>query len=195
MQYKDINDYEVIYMIKENNSEEAEQTIYSKYLPVIKKVAQKYYSKICMTSDFEDLLQEGYIGLSKAIKSFTDNYDVLFYTFAHICIERQIKNYCRRMLTAKSLSLNTAISIDDDSKEITLPIEDNSMEPSTLVVDSENIKKVVEFKNSLDFEYSNIFELRLNGFSYKEIAKLLDLSVSTVDGRLCKVRKLLRDFN
>lgn len=54
-------------------------------------------------------------------------------------------------------------------------------------------RKFVSFKNLFDIVESNIFELRYNGFSYKEISKLLDIPVSTIDGKLCKIRRILKE--
>ena len=55
-----------------------------------------------------------------------------------------------------------------------------------------NEEKFIMYKNSFKFLDSNIFELRYNGFSYKEISQLLDISFSCVDSRLCKIRKSLQ---
>lgn len=191
MKYKDINDYEIIYMIRENESEEAEKVIYQKYLPLIKDFANKYFSRLKNICEFDDLVQEGYIGLNSALLSYCDSHNALFYTFASICIERQIKNYSRRMLNKKSESLNNYVSLDED-ESILYFIEDNSMKPDTKFENNECINYMREFKNSLDLKCSTVFELRYNGFTYKEIAQLLDITLSTVDGRLSKIKKLLQ---
>lgn len=191
MKYKDINDYEIIYMIRENDSEDAEKVIYDKYLPLIKDLANKYFAKLKNICEFDDLIQEGYIGLGSALQSYSDKYNALFYTFASICIERQIKNYCRRMLNKKSESLNNYVSLDED-EGVSCFIEDSSMKPDRLLENCESIKYMKDFKNSLDIKYSTVFELRYNGFTYKEIAQLLDITLSTVDGRLSKIKRLLQ---
>ena len=56
-------------------------------------------------------------------------------------------------------------------------------------------EEFIRIKNKFDIEYSSVFELRYNGFSYKEISRLLDITVSTVDGRLSKIRRYLHNFN
>ena len=90
MEYIDYNDYELIDFIAEGN-EEANNIIIEKYTPLINSIANKMM-KYCKNNgiDYNDLKQEGFIGLNDAITHFSDRKNVLFYTYAKKCIERRI---------------------------------------------------------------------------------------------------------
>ena len=85
MNYKNINDYELLYYVKEND-DNALNTLFNKYDPVINKLASKYYRKYKYIGiTYEDLIQEARIGLMNSIKSFDDEQS-LFYSFCVISI-------------------------------------------------------------------------------------------------------------
>ncbi len=194
MDYRDINDYEQLYLVAEND-DEAEEVIFRKYKPIIYAIADKYYNYFKFRGiDKDDLVQEGYVGLSNAIKSYKDNQSALFYTFCSICINRQVRGYCRQFLSTKNEILNNAYSFDniiiDDDITFDPEDEDCSGSPDFYVSSDYIFTKLIKFKHKLPLVQSLIFELRYNGFKYKEIAKLLDLSVSSVDRyiQICKGR-------
>ncbi len=187
MDYKKINDYEVVYMVREND-EEAREIIFNKYIPIVRRIASDHLALAKMARiEYEDLVQEGLIALNEAINKYNERSGVLFYTFLCVCIERRILTYCRKMNSSKHYLLNT--SLDD---EYIYSVSDNDVfEAYFNEINLE--RKFVSFKNLFDIVESNIFELRYNGFSYKEISKLLDIPVSTIDGKLCKIRRILKE--
>ena len=186
MDYKKINDYEVVYMVREND-EEAREIIFNKYIPIVRRIASDHLALAKMARiEYEDLVQEGLIALNEAINKYNERSGVLFYTFLCVCVERRILTYCRKMNSSKHYLLNT--SLDD---EYIYSVSDNDVfEAYFNEINLE--RKFVSFKNLFDIVESNIFELRYNGFSYKEISKLLDIPVSTIDGKLCKIRRILK---
>lgn len=187
MDYKKINDYEVVYMVREND-EEAREIIFNKYIPIVRRIASDHLALAKMARiEYEDLEQEGLIALNEAINKYNERSGVLFYTFLCVCVERRILTYCRKMNSSKHYLLNT--SLDD---EYIYSVSDNDVfEAYFNEINLE--RKFVSFKNLFDIVESNIFELRYNGFSYKEISKLLDIPVSTIDGKLCKIRRILKE--
>lgn len=193
MDYKTINDYEQLYLIGEKD-EDSINTIFEKYKPIVVSIAKKYYSKSNYhCGELDDFIQEGYIGLDKAIKSFKEGYNVLFYTFCLVCIERQIKGFCRGFSALKNENINTALSLDLEREEnikLLDSYKDDSIcsNPDHFLEEITNFNKLIKFKNDLTFKQSLIFELRYNGFKYKEISKLLDIPISTVDNciHVCK---------
>ena len=188
MNYKNINDYEMLYMIREND-EDSQNLFMKKYLPVIHKIAHKYldFAK-CHGIDFDDLVQEGLIALNKAIHTYKDSNQVLFYTYASLCIERHFITYCRNASSSKHLILNQAIYDD-----ILFSVSDTTSDPEYILFDHFSEEMFIRYKNHFDLSYSSILELRYNGFSYREISQLLDLPISTIDGRLYKIRKFLQE--
>lgn len=187
MEYKKINDYELMYRVRDQD-DEARDILFDKYLPLVRKYAYQYFDivKKC-GADLDDLIQEGLLAFYRGIYTYNENKNVLFYTYVSLCIKRQMITYCRNLSSEKQMVLNNAV-VDYDL--CNLGEEHNFIED---VLQEEFTKnKFIRYKNLFDLEYSSIFELRYNGFTYREISELLDISVSTVDGRLCKIRKYLQ---
>ena len=184
MNYKNINDYELMYMIREND-DNAINMMYEKYLPLIRKIASKYYSKISYCGvDFDDFVQEGMIAVNRAIISYDSNSDVMVYTYIALCIERHYMTYCRNISNSKHYYLNTSVNDDDYAA---IDYRDCEYYMNNIIVSD----VFTEYKNKLEFLDANIFELRFNGFSYKEIAILLDLSYEFILRRISIIRKML----
>lgn len=195
MNYKEVNDNEILYLIGEKD-EEAERVLFGKYRNLIVKLLPKYLSFVeSRGGSFDDLMQEGYIGLYSAIQNYHSDHHTLFYTFAHICIERQLATYCKRLSANKNEVLNYSYSLDVTPDDVRDPyievIASNEDTPYDLMVMSEYVEKIIEFKNSLPYDMACVFELRMNGFTYQEIATLLDLTKSRVDSALCQIRNRL----
>jgi len=110
MQYKDYNDYELVDLIAESN-EDAEKIIYEKYRPLVIAKAKKFYPLVKNKGvDMNDLIQEGYIGLSQALHDYKDNRDAQFKTFASLCIEREIISLVKKLTRQKHQILNESIA-------------------------------------------------------------------------------------
>lgn len=187
MDYKDLNDYEVVYMVREND-DDAREIIFNKYIPIVKKIASNYlsYAKLARI-EYDDLVQEGLIALNIAINRYNEKTGPLFYTFVSVCVERRIIAYCRLMSSSKHYALNSALSDENlygvcDDKTPEFYFSESCVE-----------REFIRFKNLFNFNESCIFELRYNGFSYKEISSLLDIPITTIDGRLYKIRKILQN--
>lgn len=195
--YKNLNDYEQLYLVCEND-EYAKEKIFNKYKPIIVSIAKKYLAYSNNRFDLDDLIQEGYIGLNRAISSFDDKENVLFYTFSIVCIERQIKSYYRQFKTLKNYHFYNSYSLDMEIDDMTLSdiVEDKSILNSpTLFLDNSCLEEeLINFKHSLDFRTSLVFELRYNGFKYREIADLLDISIGIVDSSIHNCKERLKKF-
>lgn len=192
MDYK-TNDYETLYLISED-TDGSYDILYKKYLPIIKSIAKKYFQFVSNCGgEFQDLLQEGFIGLNNAITSYRESSNSIFYTYATLCVERQICTYCRSISTKKQQVLNCSLPDEDYSYRI---VPDSTFF-GTFYHSNENeiIYYLYQKTYLMDLVSRCVFELRFNGFSYKEISKLLDISVSTVDSRMLKVRKFLKKFS
>lgn len=193
--YKNLNDYEQLYLVCEND-EYAREKIFNKYKPIIVSIAKKYLTYSNNRFDLDDLVQEGYIGLNRAISSFNEKENVLFYTFSVVCIERQIKSYYRQFKTLKNYHFYNSCSLDMEIEDMTLSdiVEDKSILNSpTLFLDNSYLEEeIINFKHSLDFRTSLVFELRYNGFKYREIATLLDISIGIVDASIHNCKEKLK---
>ena len=196
MRYKGVNDYELLYLVGENN-EEVYNSIYAKYKPLIHRMAktlcENYKSALV---EYDDLFQEGMYGLNNAIKSFNGKSGSLFYTLAKLCISREMNGYVAKMLRGKNMILSSAVSFDTTiSKngflvEDTLYSHDDSVELQFESIEME--KYILDLKYELKDEYMPVYELKLNGFSNAAIANLLDLRYKDVDNYLRSIKKTLR---
>lgn len=196
MRYKGVNDYELLYLVGENN-EEVYNSIYAKYKPLIHKMAktlcENYKSALV---EYDDLFQEGMYGLNNAIKSFNGKSGSLFYTLAKLCISREMNGYVAKMLRGKNMILSSAVSFDtpisknDFVVEDTLYSHDDSVELQFESIEME--KYILDLKYELKDEYMPVYELKLNGFSNAAIANLLDLRYKDVDNYLRSIKKTLR---
>lgn len=190
-EYKN-NDYELLYLISENN-EEAKELFYNKYKPIIEIKAKKL-SRVAQSKgyDYNDLVQEGMIGLTNAINSFSDQKDVQFTTFANLCIERQMASFIRNISAGRHKILNDSVSFETTnsygSPLINL-LDDKNVNPETSFIESEEkedlYNDIVSILKEVEVE---IFELRAKGFSYKEIASLLNITEKSVGKHIERIK-------
>lgn len=185
MNYKKYNDYELIYNVREND-DESYDNLFNKYIPIMKRLAYKYYSNYSSYGyDLEDFQQEAYIAFHGAVNNYNERKDILFYTFVILCINRSLLSFCRKIsCERKNISNSYLINIDDCNIIGTSNIEEYC-EYCDIVFSFNNIY------TKLGLEDSCIFELRYNGFTYKEISELLDLPLRRVQFKIRKVRKII----
>ena len=187
------NDYELLYLISENN-EDAKELFYSKYKPIIEMKARKFTKYVESKGyDYNDLVQEGMIGLSKAIKDYSEQKDVQFITFANLCIERQMFSFMRNISTGRHKVLNDSLSFDTTTNTYGKPLinllDDKNVNPETTFIESEEkedlYNDIVSVLNEKEME---VFELRTKGFTYKEIASLLNITEKSVGKYIEKIK-------
>lgn len=187
MNYKDINDNEIIYMIRDSDDYYGNLLI-KKYMPIINRLASDYLAFAKRYgADFDDLVQECYIGFYDAVSSYSENSGSIFYTYVSLCMKRHLISYCRNLGSGKNSILSNCIA--DESLYY---YGDNEKNPENTFLEKSIESTFNDYKNSLSILDSSILELRYNGFSYNEIAILLDISVNLVDGKLYRMRKQLK---
>ena len=185
MDYKKYNDNELIYMVQEND-EVSNNLLLKKYYPIIFKLSNEYYNKYNgVIYELDDFYQEALSAFYRAISNYDNNKGVLFYTFVVICIKRALSSFGR-------IVYNDKINDDIDISELEYCIEDTRENP--IIIESfkglENIIRDVIF--SLSLEAGAIIELKVNGFTYKEISILLDIPMSSVEFKSRRARRILR---
>lgn len=205
MNYKDYNDFELISYIREN-SEEANEIIFEKYKPLIVSLATKMvnYSPN-LGLEINDLIQEGMIGLSTAINAFNENDEASFYTYAKTCIERKIISTMIAAKRQKHKILNESMSIelytdDNNTSIIDALVVDNSYNPENVIFQTENeLKLIEEIRKELTPLEEQVFDLKISGFKYREIADILDKELKVIDNALnrlkTKVKNILQKHN
>ena len=187
MNYKNYNDYELIYMVREND-DDSKDILFKKYDPIIRNIVNEYYNNFSIYGyAYDDFYQEALVSFQRAILVYDENKDSLLYSFIILCVRRNLQSFCRNISTNKSnLFITNSVDIDDCS------IEDVSSEISNHIdyLEFQSIcKKVIYNLPSLS---SAILELKLNGFTYREIGILLDIPSSSVEFRSRRGRNILR---
>jgi len=197
MDYKNYNDYELVYEIRDNN-EDAYNVLIEKYSMLINKYATEYYRKSKMYKlEYEDLVQEGYIGLFQALDNYDEN-TCLFYTFASLCIKREMERLIKSFSRAKHTPLNDAISMNVPlNKGNDLIIEDILESKDNVeqdVISNITCLDIMNLKYDMDFEMAAVFELKTNKFTSSEISALLDLPRKKVENYIIKIRKIVNKY-
>ena len=189
MLYKGYNDYELIYMVREND-DSSRGILYDKYSSILKNIAYEYYCKFKNYGyDYEDFLQEAYISFEKSIINYDENSGVLLYTFVTVCVKRALISFCRLISNEKyNVSGENVVPIDD------VPISDYKSDVEGILEYYDLEDKIKDIMYGLPIEIGCIMELRLNNFTFYEISSLLDISVSTVEFRNRKVKRELKNL-
>lgn len=191
MNYDDINDYEVLSMVADN--EDATELLFKKYKPLIIGLAKKTYGIVQNTGyDLNDLIQEGMIGFSTAVNTFDENKDTTFFTYAKTCIERRLISLVKSASRFKHQLLNESYFVEDlvsDNKSLENLLEDSTSNPESQLIDNENTKELIKnIKKSLTNLESAVFELKISGFTYKEIAEILDKDSKSIDNAISRIK-------
>lgn len=194
MNYKDTNDYEMLYLIEDRN-EEAYYYIYDKYAPLINKIAAFFYRKFRHIGiEYDDLYQEGMYGLGQAISEYKSTETALFYTMAFVCIKREMQRLIVRANRNKNLFNSNTLSLSETVYD-DLTLEGTMCNISDMVdyKYSNDIyeKSIVDIKYNLQGTHGLVFELKFNGFSNIEISLLLDLPYKKVDNSLRYIKNYL----
>ena len=186
-----ISDEELINQIR-NNDPQALNEIIERYKSLIEIRVSNYFIN---GAEKDDLMQEGRIGLFKAIMNYDSSKDASFNTFANLCIERQLINAVKNSNRQKHMPLNNYVSLngsdDDSSSENIDTVLNNSVEdPLDTITKEEYMNEINDTldKNLSDFE-KNVLDLLLKGYKYDEIAQKLDSNSKAIDNAIQRIRK------
>ena len=200
-QYEQASDEELIHRLR-GGEEPVMDYICDKYKNLVRSKAKSMY---ILGGDNEDLIQEGMIGLFKAVRDYDSGRDASFYTFADLCISRQMYTAVQAAKRQKHIPLNTYVSLYSNSAETEGSEERNLLEaladrsglnPEELFLDKERVnylENVIE--NELSGFEKQVFDLYMTGMSYTQIAKVLGRDEKSTDNALQrlkgKIKKLL----
>ena len=193
--YVNLKDEEIISQIR-SGDKDALSYLLEKYKNLVNIKVSKYFM---IGAEKEDILQEGMIGLFKAIQSFNEQKQNSFKSFANICIERQLITAIKSTNRQKHMPLNTYLSLntaaydnnEDDSVELIDTFNNKTAEdPLETIMKKEYYSEVEEAinKNLSKFE-KQVLDRYLKGESYVTIAKRLDSPVKSVDNAIQRIRK------
>lgn len=194
--YDNIKDEDLIEIIKSGDKNAFEYLI-NKYKELVNIKVSKYF---IIGAERDDIVQEGLIGLFKAIKSYKSDMKNSFKSFANMCIERQLitaiksSNRQKHMPLNSYLSLNISAYDEEDGKSDTSLIDifnttliEDPLDTITKKEYYQNIEDTID-KSLSDFE-KKVLNKYINGKSYLEIAEDLDTPVKSIDNAIQRIRK------
>lgn len=191
--YEKETDEELMVRLREGESNITDY-IMDKYKNLVRKKAQSMY---ILGADGEDLIQEGMIGLFKAVRDYDCGRDASFFTFADLCISRQMYTAIQAAKRQKHIPLNTYVSLyaagsdkeENATSDLETLIQDSKMNPEELVIDKENLEhleRMIEQELS-EFE-KQVLDLHLTGMSYTQIARVLNKDDKSTDNALQRIK-------
>lgn len=193
-QYQNIDDEKLITLIKENDDKNALNYLLDKYTDLVNMKVSKYF---IIGAEKEDIVQEGLIGLFKAVKNFNKSKLSSFKTFANLCIERQLQTAIKSSTRQKHMPLNSYLSLNtsayEENNDMTVMemLDMHTMEDPLDTITKKEYYKFVETRieeTLSDFE-KQVLHRYANGESYVEIAARLDSPVKSVDNAIQRIRK------
>ena len=188
-----LTDEQLVKMAQEG-SETAEEILIEKYKGFVKNKAKAYY---IAGADSEDVVQEGMIGLFKAIRGFDANKDAAFKTFADTCVNNQIMSAIKKANRQKHQPLNESVSlsggVDEDRPDIVvgdLMKASTESEPEVLLLLQEAVAGLKDSDGGLfsAFEWQ-VWTEKLKGHTYVEIAEILGKSPKSIDNAIQRIKK------
>ena len=186
--YSNIKDEDLIRKIKSGDNNALDYLL-KKYQEVVNMKVSRYF---IIGAEKEDIIQEGLIGLYKAIKSFDPEKQNSFKSFANLCIERQLITAIKSSNRQKHMPLNSYLSLNmsayddyDDDTSIYDIFDANIIEDPLDTITKKEYYKSVEniIEKSLSTFEKNVLNELVNGSSYTAIAQKLDSPVKSVAGK------------
>lgn len=186
-------------IIKAKNSDEnAMEQLLQRFKSKVTAISREYF---LVGADFDDLIQEGMIGLYKAINVYDPNKNHNFSAFASLCIHRQLQNAVKNANRKKNSPLNSYLPIEyyggvktdaDDNFSKLIIVDDNSDFEKQFIDNEMNAIMISKVKNILTVVQFKLLKMFLNGESYINMAKALNISTKQVDNMLQSIKKKLR---
>lgn len=191
-------DDELLARIRAHDAE-AEQLLYERYKQLVRSRAHSYF---LIGADHEDLVQEGMIGLYKAVLEYDESKSASFKSFAEICVTRQILSAIKNATRKKHTPLNHYVSLNrspiTEAGEMTLLDTMRSIsvaDPEEVVIGRENFEQIVQYlENALSPMERRVLSLYLDGLSYPQIAARIEKPLKSVDNAMQRVKHKLEAF-
>lgn len=197
---EELSENEII-LIAQNRNDEAMTYLMEKYKGLVR---QKVRTLFLIGGDKDDLVQEGMIGLYKAICDYSPEKEASFRTFADLCISRQVYTAIKTSNRMKNQPLNSYISIyspaysdenalADGDFIIDQEIRTSQLNPEEIIIDRENASRIEKnlFAYLSKME-TKVLELYLEGMTYQEIASYMDKSPKSIDNALQRIKSKLQ---
>lgn len=185
---------ETLIDIYRKGDETAIEVLFERYKDIVRKKAKAMY---LAGGDSDDLIQEGMIGLYKAVRDYDDTKEAAFKTFASMCINRQLINAVTVSNRKKNMPLNTYVSFDmpaypdedNETRLVDILKPESEQNPEKLFIDreySDSFKKKL-FGRLSNFE-KQVLQLYMEDNDYRQIAMLLGKTQKSIDNAIQRIR-------
>lgn len=189
-QYRDVSDEQLIARLRDGQTKVMDYLM-EKYKNLVRKRANALY---LIGGETEDLIQEGMIGLFKAVQDYRADKDVSFYHFAQLCITRQMYTAVEASQRKKHVPLNTYIPLDagqegKDGMYLETGNHPQTLDPETLFISQETVRLLLKQANErLSKMERQVLALYLDGMNYHQIAEHMGKTPKAVDNALQRIR-------
>ncbi|AST94026.1 RNA polymerase factor sigma-70 [Sutcliffiella cohnii] len=195
----DVMEDEVVVELVHDGNSEALDYLINKYRNFVKAKARSYF---LIGADREDIVQEGMIGLYKAIRDFKEDKLTSFKAFAELCITRQIITAIKTATRQKHIPLNSYVSLDkpiydEESDRTLMDVISGAKvsDPEELIINQEEFDDIeVKMEELLSDLERKVLSLYLDGRSYQEISEDLNRHVKSIDNALQRVKRKLERY-
>ena len=196
--YENYSDEELLDIIKSGDTNATDYLI-NKYKNIVKMIARAYFM---VGADREDIIQEGMIGLYKAIRDYKPDKSTSFKAFAEICVTRQIITAIKTATRQKHIPLNTYVSLnkpiyEEESERTLLDVLAGIKisDPEELIISKEQMDYIEDkIENVLSDLELEVLTSYLDGKSYQEIACDLERHSKSIDNALQRVKRKLEKY-
>lgn len=182
-------DEALIDMLRSGDTEIADYLM-EKYKPLVRKKTNAMY---LIGGETEDLIQEGMIGLFKAMRDFDPQKEVSFFAFAELCINRQLYSALEASNRKKHIPLNTYISFsnqeDADGMNLEQMLTDETASPEQMMIEHESKEEFFQrLQERLSPMEKKVLYLYLEGHTYTQIAEIMEKTPKSIDNSLQRIR-------
>lgn len=196
--FERLEDEELVELVHIGESDALDYLI-NKYKNFVRAKARSYF---LIGADREDIVQEGMIGLYKAIRDFREDKLTSFKAFAELCITRQIITAIKTATRQKHIPLNSYVSLDkpiydEESDRTLMDVISGAkiMDPEELIIKQEKFDDIeVKMAELLSDLERKVLALYLDGRSYQEISEELNRHVKSIDNALQRVKRKLERY-
>lgn len=186
--YDQCSDEELIARLQ-NGEKEISDYLMEKYKEFVRKKARAVY---LIGGETDDLIQEGMIGLFKAVQDYRPEKEASFRTFAGLCIDRQLYNAVQSSNRQKHLPLNSYVSLSEagEAEDLEGRWSEN---PEAVVIDQERTRALAQkIRKTLSPMENKVLKYYMQGYGYVKIAELLGKKPKSIDNALQRIRGKIR---
>ena len=195
MEFEKMSENDIINLAQKRENAAMEYLL-EKYKPLVRQKTRKLF---LIDGDKDDLIQEGMIGLFKAVRDYQVGKDAAFRTFADLCISRQLYSAIKKSNRLKNQPLNSYVSIYSDEfsdadelagdRTVISSGSDNIANPEAIMIDREN---AIDMQNKMFYKLSKmereVLKRYLEGMTYQEIAADMEKSPKSIDNALQRIK-------